>query len=150
MPALRKPTALLIANGAFAKNPARARARENEPVPEGPLGDPPREWTSGAEHNARYGRLLKAWNEIVQAAPFGVLTSSDRDIVELACYLKVKIRRADEGYGKATSGDFAQLRGILAQLGMIPSERSRVSAKKKQPEVANEWAQLAATQSRAK
>lgn len=148
MPRPRKPTALLEAVGAFAKNPSRARQRENEPVPEGPLGDPPKEWTDGAEHNHTFVELLRAWHEIVDEAPFGVLTSSDRDHVEATCYLKYKIRRAARGYGKATSGDFAQLNHNLSQMGLIPSERSRVNGKKKQPEAAGEWARLAEQQRR--
>jgi hypothetical protein len=143
MPRPRKPTKLLEISGAFAKNPARARARENEPLPEGPLGPPPGEWTRGAESNQRCVELLRAWQEIVDQACFGVLTSSDRDLVELTCYLKYKIRRAAAGYGKATSGDFAQLNRNLGQMGLIPSERSRVSGKKKSAEVASEWATVA-------
>jgi hypothetical protein len=143
MPTPRKPSRLLEISGAFAKNPSRRRARENEPVPEGPLGPPPKEWTDGAEHNQRCVELLKAWNEIVAQASFGVLTSSDRDLVEVTCYLKYRIRRAVAGYGKATSGDYAQLNRNLGQMGLIPSERSRVSGHKKTAEVASEWAGLA-------
>ena len=148
MPARRKTTALLEINGAFARNPSRGRAREDEPIPEGPLGDPPAEWREGAKTNNRFVELLKAWQELVEQASFGVLTSADRDVVELACYLKYKIRRAAAGYGKATSGDFAQLRGILGQVGLIPSERSRVSGGKKSKQAANEWAQLASQKRR--
>jgi hypothetical protein len=144
----RKPTALLELNGAFAKNPSRRRERENEPVPEGPLGPPPEDWVKGAEHSQTFVELLKAWDEIVNEAPFGVLTSSDRDHVEATCYLKHKIRRAARGYGKCTSGDYAQLNKCLSQMGLIPSERSNVQGKKKQPEVANEWARLASQQRR--
>lgn len=143
-----KPTKLLEIGGAFKKNPARGRARADEPVPEGPLGPPPAEWTAGAEKNARLAALLRAWQEIVDQAAFGVLTSADRDLVELACYLKYKIRRASAGYEKATSGDFAQLNRILGQIGLVPSERSRVSGRKKAKEVASEWAKLAGSQRR--
>ena len=135
--------------GAFDKNPARARARADEPIPEGPLGDPPKEWVDGATQNQRMRDQLRAWQEIVDQAAFGVLTSADRDIVELASLLKVKIRRAAAGYGKATSGDYAQLNRILGQLGLIPSERSRVSGRKKAKEVASEWAKLANGKKRA-
>jgi hypothetical protein len=149
MPARRKPTALLVASGAYAKNPARARDREDEPTPEGPLGDPPAEWTEGAASNQRYVEYLKAWAEIVAQAAFGVLTSADRDAVELAVLLKYKIRRAAAGYGKATSGDFAQLRALLGQFGLIPSERSRVKGARKSEEAASEWADVARERRRA-
>jgi len=148
MPRSRKPSALLEASGAFDKNPARRRARENEPIPEGPLGDPPSEWLQGADHNLRFQALIEIWNELVGQACFGVLTSSDRFHVEATCYLAYKIRRASAGYGKATSGDFAQLNRNLAQMGLIPSERSRVNGKKKQPEVATEWALVAKQRTR--
>jgi hypothetical protein len=37
----RKPTAVLEQGGAFVKDPQRKRARQNEPKPSGPIGDPP-------------------------------------------------------------------------------------------------------------
>ncbi|HKD60535.1 MAG TPA: hypothetical protein VKB47_08745 [Terracidiphilus sp.] len=143
MPARRKPTALLIASGAFAKNPARARDRENEPVPEGPLGDPPAAWVEGAANNQRFVEYLKNWREIVAQAAFGVLTSSDRWAVEKACTLKYKIDRAEAGYGKATSGDYNTLNKMLGQFGMTPADRSKVSGGKKTEEAAGAWAELA-------
>jgi hypothetical protein len=148
MPARRKSTALLEASGAFDHNPARRRDREGEPTPEGPLGDPPQEWIDGKESNARFQALLKCWAEIVEQAPFGVLSSMDRTHVESTCYLMYKIRRAAAGYGKSTSGDFAQLNKNLSQMGLIPSERSRVKSSQKTAEVAGEWAELAAEQQR--
>lgn len=132
------PTAVLEARGAFRKNPARARERENEPRPTHPLGGPPQEWVDKSAYSQMYIELLQAWNEIVAQAAFGVLTSADRDCVEMAARLKYKIRR-----GKSTSGDFAQLKVYLRSMGMTPEDRSRVSGTKKAAESASEWAKLA-------
>lgn len=143
MPARRKPSALLEASGAFDKNPSRRRARENEPIPEGELGNPPAEWVRDKGVKQRCADLFDIWTEIVSQAPPGVLTSADRMHVETLCYLMYRIRRAVAGYGKATAGDFNQLNKGLAQIGMIPSERSRVHGKKKQPEGEDEWASIA-------
>lgn len=37
----RKPGNVLELKGAFKRNPARGKARENEPKPNGEIGDPP-------------------------------------------------------------------------------------------------------------
>ena len=146
MPARRKPTALLEASGAFDKNPGRRREREGEPVSEGPIGEPPADWLAGAAINARLAAQVELWREIVEMAQFGVLSSMDRIFVESTVFLMYKIRRAAAGLGKATSGDFAQLNKNLAQMGCIPSERSRVKGQTKTAEAAGEWAELAADQ----
>lgn len=142
------PTAILEAKGAFRRNPSRGRARANEPRPTDPLGPPPQEWLDMAARNPpseRHVKLLRAWEEIVAQAAFGVLTSADRDCVEAACYLKYKIREAGrDGYRKATAGDFAQLKTYLRSMGLTPEDRSRVSGTKKAAESASEWAKLAA------
>jgi hypothetical protein len=114
-------------------------------MPEGPLGDPPAEWVDGAaKGNGRFETLIAIWGELVAQAPFGVLSSMDRMHVEATCYLMHKIRKASAGNGKATSGDYAQLNRNLSQMGLIPSERSRVKGQAKAAEVASEWAELAA------
>jgi hypothetical protein len=150
MPARRKPTALLEASGAYDKDPQRRRDREGEPIPEGPLGAVPQEWLDGAARgDSRFEHLVKAWNEIVAQASFGVLSCMDRTHVEATCYLMYKIRQASKGYGKLTSGDFAQLNRNLSQMGLIPSERSRVRGQTKTAAAASEWADLAAEQEQA-
>jgi len=122
----RKPTEVLEFSGAFRKNPARRRARANEPKITTALGDPPREWLDGAELSGRFAALLSAWREIVAQDVLHVLNASHRDLVESTCYLKYKIRRASAGYGKSTSGDAAQLTANLRLMGMTPSDSSRV------------------------
>jgi hypothetical protein len=61
-----KPTALLELNGAFKKDPARRRAREHEPKPSGPLGEPPASFPPNQK---------QAWLELSSQAPPGVLTN---------------------------------------------------------------------------
>jgi hypothetical protein len=122
-----KPAALLEFSPGYNKNPARKRARAKEPKIKPGLGDPPAEWVAGAEHNARFTGLLIAWKEIVEQDVCHVLNRSHRDLVEVACHLKYKIRRASAGYGRSTSGDFAQLTTVLGKMGMTPVDSARVA-----------------------
>lgn len=123
----RKPVGVLEFSPGYRRNPARKRARAGEPKIKAGLGDPPAEWAAGAEHNARFAGLLTAWQEIAAQDVCRVLNCSHRDLVEIACHLKYKIRRASAGYGKATSGDFSQLTNVLGKMGMTPVDSSRVS-----------------------
>ena len=111
----RKPTALLEASGAFAHNPARGRARANEPKPTGPIGDPPA-WLKIKERTC--------WAELVTASAPGVLTSSDSIALATACVLYAAIKAR-----KATAADFNQFRQYLAQFAMTPASRSNVQVK---------------------
>jgi phage terminase small subunit len=112
----RKPTALLEASGAFKKNPARGRARENEPVQREKLGPAPR----------YLSQLQRAcWNRIVALCPDGVLKAADEPIVELTAGLWAKSRE-----GMATAADCNQLKACLQQLGMTPAARSLVQVVK--------------------
>jgi hypothetical protein len=141
----RTPTSILEARGSFRHNPARGRARENEPRPGDPLGDPPEDWVERAKHSQKYVELVKCWSEIATQAAFGVLTSADRSHVEMTCRLMYKIR-----FEKTTAGDYAQLNKCLGQMGLNPSDRSRVNAGKKTAETASEWAKLAGERSGAR
>lgn len=147
MPARRKPTALLEASGAFDKNPSRRRDREDEPVPEGPLGGPPEDWVTGAAAGSPQCQAwVNIWDEVTTMAQFGVLSSMDRMHVENICYLQHRIRRMARGAMKWSTSDFNELNKHLGQIGCIPSERSRVKGQTKTAEVAGEWAELAADQ----
>jgi hypothetical protein len=109
----RKPTRLLELKGAFKKDPARGRARGREPVPSGPLGDPP----------AHFDRKHKAcWLEIQHIAPDGVLAISDRFIVEIAVDLMVEFR-SKEGLG---TGLLTVLVSCLGKMGLNPADRSKL------------------------
>lgn len=110
MPAIRKPTEVLMLNGAFAKN--KSRSRPVGPKSENPIGDPPGHLT--AEER-------KVWRELVHNAPHDVLTATDRIILELAVRQTIKMRSGD-----ATSNDLSLLSSSLSKLGWTPADRSKV------------------------
>src|SRR4051812_5446681 len=70
----RLPTELLERSGAFDHDPQRREARSDEPLPSGPLGDPP-EYFSAAQK--------AIWHELAEQVPEGVLTIADRILVEI-------------------------------------------------------------------
>ena len=110
----RKPTALLEASGAFAKNPARGRARANEPKPTGALGPPPG-WLNKT--------AVQCWHDLVARVPYP-LTNADDNILAATAYLESKLRR-----GEANLGEIGQYTKCLQQMGMTPSARSNVQVK---------------------
>lgn len=115
-------------SGAFRKNPQRRRARAASAVAAAArLGEPPAEWVRDADKNERCRALAEIWREFAAQDVLGVLNVSHRVLVENACHLLYKIRRASKGYGKATSGDYAQLKSILASMGQTPIDSSRVA-----------------------
>ena len=112
MPAHRKPTSVLAFTGAFKTNPSRGRARSGEPVPRGPIGEPPPGMAAEVE---------SAWREIVALCPAGVLADCDIYAVEAAANMVSQMRA-----GGADPATFAQLRMMLGELGMTPASRSKV------------------------
>jgi len=111
----RKPAALQELTGAYKKNPQRRRV---EPVPTGPLGDPP-ERLSKEEKSA--------WHELVAIAPPGVLKNADRMVVELASRLLARVWK--EGIGGRSGlapGELSMLEKLLSKMGMSPADRSKV------------------------
>ena len=115
MPQQRVPTNILKLRGADKKNPARMKDRENEPVPKGVLGEPPR-------HLSRDEK--KCWREMVRTAPFGVIGDCDAWEVELASCLMAEYR-ADRGGMPASKLNL--LHSIMGRFGFTPADRSRVS-----------------------
>lgn len=107
------PTALRIVNG----NPGGRPFNDLEPETDGPLGPPPTGWTQEA---------AAIWREIVDLAPANVLTRSDRILVELAAR-NVANMRAKPDLPAALS---AEIRRCLAEMGMSPAERTRLTAPK--------------------
>jgi hypothetical protein len=124
----RKPEKVLEFTGAFRKNPQRKRERAAAPRAGHPLGPPPSDWTDGAATNGRCKSLLEIWQQLVeQDLVLRVLNLSHRMLVENTCHLMYKIRRASMGYGKAGSGDYAQVKSNLAAMGMTPIDSPRVA-----------------------
>lgn len=108
----RKPTAVLDLKGAFKKDPARGKARANEPKIDAAIGEPP----------AALGDDEKAlWREL---AVYGAwLTAGDRLLLEIACRLMVLFRT-----NALDGGGISKLITALSKLGFSPTDRSKVNA----------------------
>lgn len=107
----RTPTQTLKDKGSLAKNPDRAREREDEPEAE-ELGDPPK-YLSKKEKDI--------WAELVAKHPPGVLTKMDEFTVETAVALIAEMREKRTAFNKHN-----QLLAALGRLGMTPTDRSKV------------------------
>lgn len=107
----RTPTKVLEMRGAFKKNPNRAR---EDAQAAGELTDPPEHVTDS---------VLQAWREIVQYAPLGVMTDSDRLSIEVAANLLSQFR-ADPV--EMPAAKLARLEAMLGKFGMSPADRAKV------------------------
>ena len=113
MPYPRKPTAVHELSGAFKHNPARRRARANEPVPDGPLVEPP-------DHLPP--RVAYFWKFIVSVSSKRVLGTSDTIAVEVAARFMAEVNNPKTSSLAANN----YLRIALVELGMTPASRSKV------------------------
>lgn len=116
------PKNILIMKGSHKKNPARMKARENEPENVNLLGAAP---------DSLNAKERVVWARISGEAIPGVLGQADRMAVELACKLFVKIQE-----NTATGVDYNQMIKLLSQFGMSPADRAKISIpkqKKKNP-----------------
>lgn len=104
-----KPTHLKLVTG----NAGKRQINALEPEIIGPLGDPPNGWKPGA---------AALWHEVVGCAPAGVLTKSDRHLVEITVRLLAQIRSDPE----VKAATVTQFRACLSEMGMTPSARSRL------------------------
>src|ERR1700678_4196096 len=116
----RKPTRLLELNGALKRNPQRYLDRANEPRPTSAVGDPPEDFLR--PHSTLAARHLRIWHELLAQAPHGVITGCDRMLLENTCRLQAQIE-----CGERSAAVFNQVRSNLADLGMTPAGRSKVS-----------------------
>ena len=137
-----KPTKVLELSGAFAKNPARRRARAAlEIVPDGELGAPPAEWIQRGKFSQEAIELLAIWYEVLDQLPrVDLLTSADRLFLEMACRLTYKIR-----FRKSSASDYAQLNRYLDQIRLTPSGRARATgttALPKPTRTGSAWSEL--------
>ena len=117
-----KPLNVHILKGTGKKHPERMRERENEPENINPIGDAP-ETLSKIEQ--------AAWHEIVNNAIPGVLGEADRLAVEETARLVVKCRGL--GDEPAIGQERNLLNRYLGQMGMTPSERSKIRIDKPKP-----------------
>lgn len=105
----KTPTKLMVVRG----NPSGRPLNLNEPETPGPLGDSPSGWT---------GEQRALWHEVVNSAPIGLLTKSDRILVELTVRNLAQVRASPE----INAAQSAELRRCLGEMGMTPSERTRL------------------------
>lgn len=119
------PTALHEESGAFDHDPQRAEARENEPIPPGPLGEPPERWRTAESDEARILAVLQieAWHELELQVAKNVLTISDRVLVEVYCSLVARHRAGQV----LKAAEYNLILSCLARMGMTPSDRSRLN-----------------------
>lgn len=126
----RKPLSHHQATGADRKNPQRFRDRVDEPKCESPLGPPPPAFLPGENgyHSSEAKALLAIWHEVVaQAEASNVdLTFADRLTVENLCRCQRTIRAST----RPQSGQLAQAKAYLSELGLTPAGRTRVAARK--------------------
>ena len=109
----RKPTAILEASGAFLRHPERRRAREMEPKPSSPLGQPPK----------RLPREQKCiWRELLSQITPGIAKISDRLLFEVLVVLTSRFRE-----GRATPTELRLITSIATKFGLSPADRSRVA-----------------------
>jgi hypothetical protein len=111
----RTPTNVLAMRGSFKHDPQRKR---EDAAVNGDIGTPP------PYFNARES---VAWQEIVDNAPIGVLSSADRQIVEVLSRLIAECR---ESFIDFPVQKLARIESMLGKLGMTPADRSKVSGKK--------------------
>ena len=114
MPKPRVPTNILDARGAFNGKPGRRQERKGEPVVTEPLGGPPKHLRAAQR---------RAWRDIADTAPAGVLTGADRIAVERCAVLLEESRRSPATFNAAKE---TRLNSYLSRFGMTPSDRSRV------------------------
>lgn len=112
MPARRKTARELELSGALKVNPGRYQGRGS--VDCGPLGDPPKHLSTAAKN---------AWREIAANAPEGLLTSSDRCLVEIATVLLCRVRNRRTPVKNA---ELNALTNVLTKLGLTPVDRAKV------------------------
>jgi len=109
----RTATAILDARGAFRKHPERKR--KDPKVKSKFPRRAPSELTPVQ---------VKCWHRIVKQAPDGILTGADQVTVHLAAVLWAEfVARPDE----MPTARIAQLRGVIATLGMSPSDRAKLA-----------------------
>lgn len=115
MSARRQTLAQLAASGSLTRSPGRFAGRQEPAV--GPLeGKPP----GHLQPDVR-----AVWVELFGQAPAGVLGESDAAILEVAAVLLAQFRAGPTAF---PTSRVAQLRLLLADLGLTPTSRSKTSA----------------------
>jgi len=113
------PKNIFALSSSAKSNPERIKSRENEPENVNPLGAAPEFLTPDQ---------VFAWDWIVRTCIPGVLGEGDEVAVAMAAQL-LNLSIKDE----ATGQDKSLLKGYLAMMGMVPTERTKLSVPKNKP-----------------
>jgi|ERR1700678_718556 len=114
MPTPKRTLAELKLSGTYQQNKKRYDHLANPVVTiQLPIGRPPVHLQAAEK---------AAWAELVRVAHPGLLTRSDRLILEIAAKLIVRMRTSD-----AKTSEFNALLGVLAKLGMTPAARLKMN-----------------------
>lgn len=117
----------LIAKGSFKKNPQLKRV---DPKTSDEIGPSP------AYFNDVERRV---WQELIETSPEGVLTQSDRTILEIASTLLSDYRKDRASFNTSRVNIIQR---ALASLGMTPLDRSRIVAPQSEVDEDNPWGRL--------
>lgn len=112
----KQPLELAEIKGLVAHNPQRYT---KEPVKNAmPLGQPP-------DHLSKEAK--RTWFELEAMVPAGVLTYAERAIMEILSNLLVEYRKDPPAF---PSGKYVHLIGMMARLGMTPTDRQKIGVEK--------------------
>jgi hypothetical protein len=108
----KQSTAVMEARNAFKAHPERRPGPE--PEHEGPLGAVPPHFTPSE---------AAAWMQICEDSAPGVLTQSERILVEILAKLLADIRDNPE---EATTAKYTRIESLIGKIGCTPADRNRV------------------------
>jgi len=120
MPRHTQPREIAELTGAVAKNPQRYR--NNPPKQSLGIGDAPEDMTP--EEQA-------CWFELVAMVPPGILTFSERPLMDALASLYAEYKEDRREFGAAKRKDFISL---CARFGMSPADRQKLHVEKDEPE----------------
>lgn len=112
----KQPAELAKLKGADRQNPQRYR--KVPPKSADPLGKAPAHLS---------GAAAEAWVELEKCALPGVLTGSDRFVMEIAASLLAEFRRDRDEFKAAK---YSHLISCLARLGLTPADRQKLGTEK--------------------
>ena len=114
----RKNRAVLEMSGSIRNHPGRFEDRGPEPETKGPIGEPPADFLRVGSGEA--AKLAERWRKLVEEAPIGLLTVSDREYLAAVCRVGIESDRPGKGQMRALDLYSKMLRG----LGMTPEGRA--------------------------
>lgn len=123
----RTPKKVLEMSGAFKKDPQRALERAGEAEGVGDIGGPPPHFlkpSSVMPQGAGPTRLAELWEEFKAQIPAGVVTGSDRALLESLCLLTLDLERARNSRERDRLIKSRLL--LLKELGLTPRARAQL------------------------